>query len=171
MDRLEDLKSYRILDTPPENDFDELAEIASLICDTPISLISFVDEFRLWFKAKKGLEVTETPSRDSFCQHALHTPKKVFVVNDSLKDKRFKNTPLVTGHPKIRFYAGAPLETPNGNVLGTLCIIDDKPRTISANQEKALKILSKKVMDYLNTRNLLKTRKRKSKSMQKTSLN
>ena len=110
--RLQELKSYKILDTLPEKELDELAEIASVICDTPISLVSFIDEKRQWFKARKGIEAQETPREDAFCQHTLQTPKEVLVVNDPLNDERFKNNPLVLGNPHIRFYAGAPLETP-----------------------------------------------------------
>lgn len=153
--RLSDLKSYNVLDTSPEKELDEIVEIASAICDTPICLISFVDEHRQWFKSKKGLDAKQTPRSDSFCQHALQTPQEVLVVQDPLRDVRFKDNPLVLGNPHIRFYAGAPLETSRGNVLGTLCVIDDKPREISDNQKKALQLLAKKTMDYLETRRLL----------------
>lgn len=134
---------------------DELSEIASLICDVPISLITFIDEDRLWFKVHKGLDINENKREGSFCQHALNKPKEIFVVEDALIDPLFKNNALVNGYPNIRFYAGAPLETPNGNILGTLCIIDNKPRKISDNQKKALQILAKKAMDYLNVRKIL----------------
>ena len=153
--RLQALKSYQILDTPPEQALDDLAEIASAICDTPISLVSFIDEHRQWFKAKKGLQVDETPRRNAFCQHALHHPQEVLVVDDPLNDERFKDNPLVLGNPHIRFYAGAPLATSQGNVLGTLCIIDHKPNHISENQKKALQLLAQKAMDYLQTRQQL----------------
>jgi hypothetical protein len=153
--RLDELFSYQILDTLPETELDELAEIASLICDLPISVISLIDKDRQWFKSNIGLDVAETKREDSFCQHTLHKPKEIFIVEDSLKDPLFKNNPLVIGKPYIRFYAGAPLETPNGNVLGTLCVIDIKPRTITENQKKALQILAKKAMDYLNVRKIL----------------
>lgn len=153
--RLQDLYSYHILDTLPEQELDELAEVASAICGTPISLISFVDKDRQWFKAKKGIEVPETPRSYSFCQHTLHNPKEVLVVNNPLQDERFKDNPLVIGKPNIRFYAGAPLETTAGHVLGTLCIIDNRPRTINESQKKALQLLAKKAMDYLEMRQLL----------------
>lgn len=154
-DRLEDLKRYKILDTSSEQELDDLVEIASAICDTPISLITFIDDKRQWFKAKKGVDVQEVPRELSFCQHTFHDPKKVLVVDDPLHDERFRNNPLVCGEPHIRFYAGAPLETPNGNVLGTLCVIDNKAHHISEDQKKALKLLAKKVMDYLATRSIL----------------
>lgn len=154
-DRFQELYKYKILDTPPDKELDELAEIASAICDTPISLISLIDESRQWFKARKGFDIQETPRKDSFCQHALQHPKEVLVINDPLNDKRFQNNPFVYGQPYIRFYAGAPLETPQGNVLGTLCVIDNKPRNISENQKKALQLLAKKVMSYLEDRKLI----------------
>lgn len=153
--RIQELIDYRILDTPPEAELDELAKIASLVCDTPISLITMIGEDRQWFKAKVGLEGTGTPREDSFCQHALHRPREVLVVNDSMEDERFRENPLVMGDPNIRFYAGAPLETPDGNVLGTLCVIDDRPREISEKHKQALQLLAKKAMDYLNARKVL----------------
>jgi len=154
-ERLKELQAYKILDTPPEKELDELAEIASVICDTPISLLSFVDEDRQWFKSIRGLSVDQTPRDQAFCQHALHLPEEVLVVDDPLNDERFKDNPLVNGDPYIRFYAGAPLQTPKGNVLGTLCVIDKKPRQINEKQKKALQILAKKAMNYLETRKIL----------------
>ncbi|PIQ20862.1 MAG: hypothetical protein COW65_12555 [Cytophagales bacterium CG18_big_fil_WC_8_21_14_2_50_42_9] len=153
--RLRELTAYKILDTAPEKELDELAEIASAICDTPISLLSFVDDKRQWFKAKKGIDAQETPREYAFCQHALQNPQEVLVVDNPLHDARFKDNPLVTGDPHIRFYAGAPLETAQGHVLGTLCIIDNKPRTITDAQKNALRLLAKKAMNYLETRKLL----------------
>ncbi|WP_176955998.1 GAF domain-containing protein [Catalinimonas alkaloidigena] len=153
--RLEELLAYKILDTSPEKELDELAEIASAVCGTPISLISFLDDTRQWFKARRGIDVSETPRSVSFCQHALHQAKEVLVIDDPLNDERFKANPFVQGAPYIRFYAGAPLETPNGNVLGTLCVIDTKPRKITGDQKKALMLLAKKAMDHLETRRLL----------------
>ncbi|WKN30549.1 PAS domain-containing protein [Porifericola rhodea] len=154
-ERLKELQAYKILDTPPEKELDELAEIASVICDTPISLLSFVDEDRQWFKSIRGLSVDQTPRDQAFCQHALHLPEEVLVVDDPLNDERFKDNPHVNGDPYIRFYAGAPLQTPKGNVLGTLCVIDNKPRQINEKQKKALQILAKKAMNYLETRKIL----------------
>ena len=153
--RLLELDNYRILDTLPEKELDEITEIASAICDTPISLISLIDEHRQWFKARKGLDVVETPREDAFCQHTLQRPQEVLVVDDPLHDERFKDNPLVQGDPHIRFYAGAPLETPTGHVMGTLCVIDNQPRSISENQKRALQLLARRVMDYLETRKLL----------------
>ena len=153
--RLKELYGYKILDTFPEKELDELAEIASALFDTPISLISLVDENRQWFKAKKGIDTAETLREHSFCQHTILNPKEVLVVDDPLNDERFKSNPYVLGNPQIRFYAGAPLETPHGNVLGTICVIDNKPRHISESQIKALQLLAKKTMDYLEARKLI----------------
>ena len=154
-ERIQDLWDYEILGSYPDSELDELTQIASAICDTPIALVSLIDGERQWFKAKKGLDINGSPQKDAFCLHALHNPKEVLVVEDPLNDERFRENPFVQGQPHIRFYAGAPLETPKGNVIGTLCIIDSKPRTISENQKNALKLLAKKVMDYLNNRKLL----------------
>lgn len=153
--RLKELQEYKVLDTLPEKELNDIIEIASAICDTPISLISFVDENRQWFKAKKGLNVQETPRELSFCQHALNHPKEVFVVEDSLHDLRFYDNPLVQGKPHIRFYAGAPLESSSTYLLGTLCVIDTKPRNINDSQKRALLLLANKVMDLLEARKQL----------------
>ncbi|WKN46300.1 GAF domain-containing protein [Tunicatimonas pelagia] len=147
--RLADVMSYNLFDTPPEAELDEITELASLICGTPISLITILDDRRQWFKSKKGLSTSETDINDSFCQHTLHNPDEVLVVNDALDDPRFKNSKLVLGDPHIRFYAGAPLVTKQRHVLGTLCIIDRKPREITDEQKQALQILAKKVMDHI----------------------
>lgn len=154
-ERLQELKSYKVLDTPPEKELDELAEIASAICDTPIALVSFVDEKRQWFKSKIGIEVNQTPREDAFCRHTLNRPDDVLVVDDPLNDERFQSNPLVTGAPYIRFYAGAPLKTDAGNVLGTLCVIDNKARQLEDHQKKALKLLARKVMNHLDLRRVL----------------
>ena len=119
--RLNELYSYNLLDTAPEEELDELAKLASLICGTPISLISMVDKDRQWFKATYGLEITETPREDSFCRYLLGNDIPLLEINDALQDYRFENNPLVLGHPHIRYYAGAPLKTSNGNILGALC--------------------------------------------------
>lgn len=159
--RLKELFDYQIINSSQETELNELAEIASLICNTPIALITFVDDQNQWIKASKGLDMDRTSRKDSFCQHALHNPREVLVVNDSFEDHRFKNNPLVQGNPNIRFYAGAPLETPDGNVLGTLCIIDTEPRKITESQKEGLKILAKKAMNFLNARKLLLLQKNK----------
>ncbi|MDT0675189.1 GAF domain-containing protein [Autumnicola musiva] len=154
-ERLQDLLDYKILDTAPDLELDELVEIASAICNTPISLISLVDDKRQWFKAKKGIEAEETDRNDAFCRYSFDKPHEVLVVEDSLKDERFSSNPLVLGNPNIRFYAGAPLLTPKGNVLGNLCILDKQPRKITNSQQRALQLLAKKTMDNLNNRKKL----------------
>lgn len=160
--RLHQLYSYNILDTAPEKYLDELTEIASAICDTPISLLSLVDRDRQWFKANKGFPNSETPREQSFCRHAIGNSNDVLVVTDPLNDKRFKNNPLVTGENNIRFYAGSPLISKSGDVMGTLCVLDNKPREISGNQLRILKILAAHAMEYLETR--------KEMSLQETSI-
>ncbi|HSJ66427.1 MAG TPA: GAF domain-containing protein [Anditalea sp.] len=155
VNRLLDLRAYQVLDTLPEKELDDIIEIASAICDTPISLITFVDDTRQWFKAKKGIDITETPRADAFCEYALSNPKDLLIVEDPLNDYRFSSNPLVLENPHIRFYAGAPLASSNGHVLGTLCVIDNQPRTITESQKNALKLLAKKVMDILEIKKML----------------
>lgn len=153
--RLKELYEYHILDTKPEKELDELAEIASMICDTPISMITLVDNYRTWHKAKNGMDMDEVKREDSFCQHVVNNSKEVFVVEDASCDSKFTDNPYVKGDDHIRFYAGAPLITPKGNVLGSLCIVDTVPKKITEKQKKALQVLSKKAMDYLNVRKLI----------------
>lgn len=151
IERLEALKSYNILDTEPEEDFDRLTELASLICGVPISLVSLLDHERQWFKSKVGLDTNETPKDISFCQFAI-TGTEVFTVEDAINDERFSNNPLVVGSPDIRFYAGCPLIDPNGYALGTLCVIDTVPRKLSEKQIRALKVLAQEVISQLVAR-------------------
>ena len=150
-ERLEALKTYHILDSEEESQFNEMAELASLICEAPIPLISLLDDKRQWFKARVGLGIRETPIELSFCKHAIRQ-EDVFVVEDATKDERFLTNELVLGDPYIRFYAGMPLQTPEGVGLGTLCVIDSKPRQISDSQKWALKILSNQVVKLLELR-------------------
>lgn len=131
-ERLKTLGSYEILDTRPEDRFDELTRLAALICGTPIALVSLVDEDRQWFKSKVGLEASQTPREQAFCAHAIMS-QDLLVVRDASKDPRFAANPLVLGEPHIRLYAGAPLTAPNGHNLGALCVIDRKPRRLSAS--------------------------------------
>jgi len=144
-DRLNTLRGYGILDTHPEDRFDELTRLAGLICGTPISLISLVDEDRQWFKSKTGLEVCQTPREEAFCAHAIMSPE-LLLVPDASQDPRFATNPLVLGELHVRFYAGAPLTAPNGHHLGALCVIDRVPRQLSPEQLESLRILGRQVM-------------------------
>lgn len=150
--RLDALAAYQILDTLPERVFDDFVFLASHICRTPIALVSLVAKDRQWFKAKVGLDTSETPRTQAFCAHALLTPNEPFVVDDALKDPRFAKNPLVVGAPHIRFYAGVPLVTPDGHAVGTLCAIDSAPRTLDPEQARALEALSRGVVVQLELR-------------------
>lgn len=149
--RLQDLRSYEILDTASETDFDELVELAGQICNAPISLITLLDRDRQWFKAKKGME-DESTSRDvAFCSHAI-LQNDVFVVEDAAADDRFSGNPFVKGEDHIRFYAGAPIVSPGGHKLGTICVIDREPKKLSEEEERALLLISKQVTKLLELR-------------------
>ena len=166
--RLATLRRYEILDTMPETAFDEITRLASAICETPIALISLVDEDRQWFKSRVGIDATETPRDLAFCAHAILTPNQALIVEDTLKDERFFDNPLVAEDPKIRFYAGWPLQTATGEGLGTLCVIDSKPHTIQPHQHEALRILAHQVMNQLDLRYALKTSIETTQQLQKT---
>ncbi len=152
IERLENLKSYAILDTLPEKEYDEITYLASQICGTPISLISLIDENRQWFKSHPGLQVTETPKEYAFCAHAINDQDKILIVPDSRIDDRFHDNPLVTGNPFVIFYAGIPLVTSNGYALGTLCVIDNVARELDESQIRSLKALSNQLVKLLELR-------------------
>jgi GAF domain-containing protein len=153
--RLAALQKYAILDSEPEQAFDDLTLLASYVCKTPIALISLVDEDRQWFKSKVGISATQTSRDIAFCSTAIQQPD-VFVVPDALQDERFRTNPLVISEPNIRFYAGAPLINEDGYALGTLCVIDLAPRELGPEQEAALKALSRLVLMQMEfRRNLL----------------
>jgi GAF domain-containing protein len=153
--RIAALEKYAILDTDPEQSFDDLTLLASFICKTPIALISLVHEDRQWFKSRVGIDAKETSRDIAFCSTAI-LQSDIFVVPDALEDERFRHNPLVVSDPHIRFYAGAPLITEEGYALGTLCVVDKTPRELIPEQKDALKALSRLVLAQLEfRRNLL----------------
>jgi anti-sigma regulatory factor (Ser/Thr protein kinase) len=149
--RLAALRKYRILDTDPERAFDDLTLLASHICGTPIALISLIDADRQWFKSRVGLTIAETSRSVSFCTHAIQQ-RDLFVVPDARDDAAFRNNPFVVAENGIRFYAGAPLITPDGHALGTLCVLDRVPRTLTDEQIEALEALRRQVEAQLELR-------------------
>jgi anti-sigma regulatory factor (Ser/Thr protein kinase) len=150
-DRLAALYRYRILDTKPEQAFDDLTVLASYICETPIALISLIDTDRQWFKSRVGMSEAETSRSISFCSHAIELTG-LYIVPDARRDEKFRDNPLVTGGPMIRFYAGAPLVTPEGHALGTLCVVDRVPRTLTPGQLEALDALRRQAQAQLELR-------------------
>lgn len=151
-DRIKALREYQILDTVPEQVYDDITKIASSICGTPIALVSLVDKDRQWFKSNHGLAVRETPREFAYCAHAINEPTKILEVSDAFQDERFHDNPLATGDPFVRFYAGAPLTDANGNTLGTLCVIDHEERHLSEEQKASLWALSRQVVALLESR-------------------
>ncbi len=150
-ERLAALRAYQILDTAAEQTYDDITALAAYICQTPIAMISLVDEQRQWFKSKVGLTQEETPRDVAFCAHAILQTEPLIVM-DALLDERFSNSTLVTGEPYIRFYAGFPLLSPEGYAVGTLCAVDRKSRQLSDCQRKAMFSLSRQVMALLEYR-------------------
>jgi GAF domain-containing protein len=152
--RLRALREYLVLDTGPEARFDEIALLASRICDVPIALLSLVDSGRLFFKSHVGLEAQEAPFPHAFCGHAIKQ-SDVFIVPDAHLDDRFASHPLVTEAPHIRFYAAAPLISPAGYAIGTLCVIDHVPRAFTDDQRLALQVLARQVITQLEQRRII----------------
>ena len=151
-ERVRALKAYEILDTLPEQEYQDIVYLASLICEAPIAVVSLVDEDRQWFKARLGVDAEQTDRDIAFCAHAVLTPESLMIVPDARQDPRFADNPLVTGALQIGFYAGAPLVTGDGLALGTLCVIDHKPRVLTESQQLALAALSRQVMTQLERR-------------------
>jgi GAF domain-containing protein len=152
--RLAALDSYAILDTPPEEALDGITELAAHVCNTPVALMVLIDRDRQWFKAAVGVRIRETPREFSFCAHTI-MQRGLYVIRDATLDKRFATNPFVVSGPKFRFYAGAPLVTPDNRALGTICVIDRVRRTLTGAQKKDLLALSRVVMTELELRRIL----------------
>ncbi len=165
--RVDALRSLAILDTLPEQNYDDLTELASFICETPVSLVSLVDADRQWFKSERGLGVRETPRSQSFCAHTIGD-SRTLIVRDAALDPRFSDNPLVTGNPNIRFYAGAPILDDAGHVLGTICVIDTKPRSLDARQIAALEALARQVTVLLEQRRTLAAQAKSVEAQRRT---
>ena len=150
-ERLLALHEYRILGTRPEQSYDDITAIASETCQVPIALLSLVDSDRQWFKSKVGVETDETPRDWSFCAHAILSPEPL-IVQDALKDERFRDNPLVTGDPEIRLYAGFPLQNNEAHRIGTLCVIDREPRQLTSSQCRVMKALARQAVSFLELR-------------------
>ena len=155
--RLAALRRLKMMDTSHEAAYDDITRLAASMCDTPIALISLVDDKRQWFKSSVGLHATATPKEHGFCAHAIKTPADVFVVPDASVDERFASNSLVTGDPHIRFYAGAPLVTSDGQALGTLCVIDIRPRVLSTDQLKELQFMAQQIITTMERTAALET--------------
>jgi PAS domain S-box-containing protein len=168
--RIAALRQYQILDTPPEEAFDEIASLAAHICETPIALITFIDSDRQWFKSHVGLSFAEMPREVSFCAHTIAQPSDLFIVRDALADQRFAANPLVSGDSHIRFYAGVPLVSHDGYALGTLCVIDRVPRELAPQQLTALRALQRCVVTELELRWHIAARVRATEEEQQLSL-
>ena len=148
-ERLEELHAYGVLDSLPEQASDDITLLASQICESPIALISLVDEERQWFKSRLGIDAAETHRDEAFCAYAIVYPDELLVVEDATLDERFADKPLVVSESSIRFYAGAPLVAPSGNALGTICVIDREARSLSPGQGRALRALARQVVAQL----------------------
>lgn len=153
-ERLKSLQQHKILDTLPEKVYDDITRIASEICGTPIALLTLIDENRQWFKSRDGFQDTEHPREISFCAHAILNPNETLVVPDARFDERFHDNPLTIKDPKVIFYAGVPIKDENNLALGTLCVIDSRPRELSEKTLEALKALGNLVTTHFNLRKL-----------------
>jgi signal transduction histidine kinase len=163
-DRIAALRDYDVLDSPKESDFDDIVELASRLCEAPISVINLIDVDRQWFKAEVGLGVRETPLETSLCSHAI-LERDFMEIPDTRQDLRMRDNGLVAGDPGLRFYAGALLQTPDGLPIGTLCVLDYQPRDLTDLQRYALRVLAKQVMAQLDLRRALKRKELMRKEM------
>lgn len=154
-ERLEELAAYRILDTLPEREYEDLTDLAERVMNAPIVLISLVDADRQWFKSCRGVAISETPRDQSFCAWAILEPEAVLVVEDATVDDRFNDMQTVIGEPYIRFYAGAPLVNRAGRPLGTLCVLDTRPRVLTEDERNALAALARQVTSQMELRRLV----------------
>jgi len=169
--RLQALQSYHILDTPSEQDYDDITLLASQICNVPIALISLIDSERQWFKSKVGLDIEETTRDVAFCTYAVMPDSaRPFIVEDATKDERFAGNPLVTQNPNIRFYAGAPLLTSDNHAIGTLCVIDREPRQLTDAQLEALQALARQLTMKLELRRMSVLLQESNEQLQSLSL-
>ena len=159
LERLNSLRSYLVLDSESDKEIDCLTELASEICETPISLVSLVDSDRQWFKSKVGLQASETSRDIAFCAHAIVQSEEMFIIEDATKDDRFFDNPLVVNAPLVIFYAGVVLKSDTNYPLGTLCVIDNKPRKLSDKQIRALKTIARQIMNLLNYKKVLRIEK------------
>lgn len=150
--RQRELDTYHVLDSLPENAYDDIARLASMLCGAPIALVSLIDRDRQWFKAREGLDLAGGARSEAFCDHAIREPDRLMEVADATRDSRFAGNPFVTGDSAIRFYAGMPLVTPSGAAIGTVCVLDREPRTLDARQRDALASLARLTMNLLEGR-------------------
>jgi len=150
--RQRELDTYRLVDTLPEAAYDDIVQLASVLCDAPIATISLIDRDRQWFKARVGIDDEQTDREVAFCDHAIRQPNLIMEVPDATADPRFKDNPLVRGAPDIRFYAGMPLVTPGGAAIGTVCVIDREPRQLDDKQRAGLKALARLAMNLMEAR-------------------
>jgi GAF domain-containing protein len=164
-ERLKTLRSYQVLDSPPEMRYEDLTLLAARLCRTPIAAISLVDEDRQWFKSIIGLETRQTSRDVAFCAHAILQPGATMVVEDATRDERFVDNGLVAGSPGIRFYAGTPLTVSNGQAIGTLCVIDTVPRTLTELERQALEVLGRQVVAHLELRRNVATLERTARRL------
>lgn len=163
--RLEALEHLQILDSLPETSFDDIVELATIVCGTPIALVSLIDRERQWFKACVGLQVSETHRDHAFCAHAILSPGELMMVEDASLDPRFSDNPLVLAAPFIRFYAGAPILDVSGHALGTVCVIDTVPRSLTPSQADALKALARQASALLQLRTLSLAREQQAREL------